>query len=1307
MSFPNDSILRRVVVQVWHEETCIGSGCVVPSSRNNGVFYCFTALHCIKDANTKLFLFSDEGKSEPLEYESMILDEQHDAAILKVNYSAEWYPKEVFVGHINSTYDCAVLVGYPSLRKGDIACYNVKLGHSDVIGRGSFYVCLEDTYTFSDELHEQVVGISGGGCFSIEDNSDYKLIGIETGFVDKQQSFGEIACLDLSIFKELLQKEGWQELERPKYHYSSIPWSNGCNVLDKQKEYDNYDTWIDTVTSVNLIPEIQGHLLSGEVVEPLLLCGFSGIGKTRTVLQACAQDGELSNALIFDSFNDFSEVFQQYLRNYLRSSAEEPVYLIVDNIKIDDWYDLKASIKPYKNAHAVAIAEMGVEDQRTDFPMLRMEPCKEDDVVRIIKNAHPSLDEEDLHAIFRLSDNDLRFALLIAYAYERAPDRCGWNIREMKSDTTSASRIVNRIMHQVEGLSDNEAVKVFSMFVDFGYQNNGRSELEFLSRYFHMSEAFLKQRIDICIGHRLGIQKGNYFELSPRALARFLFSENFSKLIMDFPSFMEQIPTQEMRIRFFERARECGSVTWEEVKGALAPWFQNKYGKTRWDIFPGLDGKNIARLSIGDDVLFSAREAMTYVEFVPEVGLPWLLSLITAGKENLDSFSGYNSGRREIVWTCEHLACFHDFFGKCEQILFYLGLHETEQGISNNSRGVWSDLFGLLQSNTEVSFEDRFLLLLSRMQNYHDEWDTSMIDKALGVALSWGGTRLLPPKMIGGRLTPENWAESHIKNLSDLISIHERALSYLHESYNSLSRTMRQVVFYRLKAEMRNYTAPMIGAYAPFLREEYRRTLEQFAETQDDRLQIIIEIENQTTFLKMLKEKDKEESGGITNQNLFLQQWKDSLSETDFVSRLKVLLSKNIYFSKEDILPEITESAIEFLKLDDMSLTLTSILSSHTWNEYTLGRFAERVGEVDDEFKLRVIAEKMFADGQSTFSEDYFRGICNRESSIPSFLQKILDACVDSNPRGVLHMSVSYDVSDSGLNRILDLLERGEIDNSVLMLTDGRWNEFISQERAESILSLLAKNEARDSCYHFLRIGREWTKVFQQPAFSDFLLSQTKQLSYATLRHFSFEFIPLLEQIPGNRLLDCLILAIQSVDYGNVNGIPIEHYNYIKSHSKGVYSREIANEICNRIEACSLNFMYGVSCSPMVQLLAASPVLEWVGLDEKARAKLIAYHLPMPSLKEISVPSVTLAVLEKYGADKSVFQRFLSGIHAYEVYSYDEVAKGREATSTVLKQYAAHPSKAIRQWAEYETSRIEEILAHKRELEAEYSRFQE
>lgn len=1307
MSFLDDSVLRRVVVQVKCGESVIGSGCIVPSSRSDGQFYCLTARHCIEQKNFELFLRSDGGELEPLLYDNTLLDEHHDAAIIRVHYPAWQYPKDVYIGKLNSSHDEVTLVGYPLLRKGDISCITASFSHSDLPGKSEFYIHLKDIHTFTAELSEQVRGISGGGCFSLDGSHDCKLLGVETGFVDNQQSFGEIVCLNLNVFEELLQKNGWTELERPKYRYSSLSWKCGRNVLDKRDEDENYDSWIDTDASVNLIHEIQEHLLSNNDNTPLLLSGFSGIGKTRTTLQACTQNSELSNALIFDSFDDFSSV-QQELRSYLRSTTDEPIYLIVDNIKFDDWYDLKAFIKPHKNAHIVAIAEMGKEPERNDFPMLRMEPYEEEDVVRIIQKLHPSLDDEDLHAIFRLSDNDLRFALLIAYTFERAPDRIEWNIRGMTSDTTSAKRIVDRIMSQIDTISDDNSIKIFSLFVDFGYQETGRRELEFLCQYFQLSPALLERKINLCLDHHLGIHKGFYFELSPRALARFLFSEYFATLIPDFSDFMEQIPTHEMRIRFFERARECGDMTWEEVKGALAPWFRSKYGKTRWEIFPRLGGSNTTSLTLGDDALFPIREALIYVEYVPEEGLQWLYSLIvTAGDEILKTFSGYSSGRREIVWTCEHLACFHEHFEKCEEILFHLALNETEHRISNNSRGVWSNLFGLIQSNTEVPFEDRFHLLLHRMEIYQSEWETELFDQALSAALSWSGMRLLPPKMIGGRLTPQNWAESHIQTLSDFVNMHRNILSDLYRGYDSLPPSMRQVVFQRLKTEMVTYTSPLICSYAPILCDEYRKTLERFAETLDDRVEIMIEIEKQLFSIKVLQDNNEEGDKGIPNQLPFLRQWHDFLSDMDFISRLKVLLSKNLYLSEKEVLPELTNAATSFLKLEDPQLALSSIISIRTWNENTLGRFAEIVGKLDINYKLMPMAEKMFAAGKNTFSLDYFRGVCSREQSIPNYLQEVLDRCLDCNPCGVMRMSVTNDISDSGLRRVLILLERGEIDNSVLGLSDQRWLAVISRAQAEKVLTLLLANEVKESIYCFLFLSKEWIKVFQEPAFTEFLLLQTAKIPTAELRQYSFAFVPLLEQMSTSYLLDCLILAIRSLDYGNIRGIPREQYNYIKAHSNGPFSLEIANEICDCILEHSKNLVFGISCASIVQLLAASHVLGWIGEDEKTRAKLIAYNLPAPFLKEVFVPSVTLAVLEKYHSDESVFRNFLAGIHAFEFYDYNEVAQNWDTTRAVLEEYATYPSKAIQRWAEYELNRIKGILGKKQIMESEESRFEE
>lgn len=837
MNLGEDSILRKVVVQLRVQDNVIGSGCIVPSAQD-GLFYCLTAKHCLEKGEVTLCRLADSGEVISLEYTEQITNNDLDASILRLTCPYDDYPQNrVFIGKVNPmlSHSTITLTGYPENRKGDFASCRVECHRSDVLSNRVLYFNLQNINTYADNLYEQIVGISGGGFFALDDGSQYKLLGIETKFVDKKQTFGEIVGLDLSVFEKLLADNQWPPLARPRYQYASQTWKYGKNVLDVPLEH----SWVDTQPSLPLIEKIQNHLL-GETNDPLLVSGFSGSGKTATVLRACTENPELSNAIIFQSYQQFSDAFNSGLCQYCRNAIDEPVYLIVDDLTINEWYTLKQDIKSCPNIRAVAVAELGVEQDRRDLNMLRMEPCGQEDVTAIIHNAYPSLDEEELLAIYRLSRNDLRFALLIAYIYERAPDRLEWNMHHLSSDSTSASIIVNRIMSQVSDLSKNDAVKIFSLFVDFGFLGTGETELNFLSNYFSIKKTKLKGAIKTCFNHQLGIQRGNYFELSPRAFARLLFTEYNDDLIDNIPNFMDQIPTDLLRERFLMRARECGENTWMEVRDALSSWFQKKYGHAVWTESISIYGRSSFKPSIGGEGVFSVKEAMTIVEFLPEIGLPWMKQLIfSAGSTVLDKFGMYSNDRREFVWTCEHLACFEEHFDICEEILFELGLHEADFGLANNSRGVWSELFALLLSNTETSFQKRLQLLLRRMKSFLIDWPKQMFQSALNAALSWSGSSLLPPKMIGGRLTPESWEKRNIETMQDLIDVHIWMMGQFYDTIG-FPHDMQQIIFDCLKAHMADYTNLTIVRFAPELLNVYCKALERYAETPDQRTEIVI-----------------------------------------------------------------------------------------------------------------------------------------------------------------------------------------------------------------------------------------------------------------------------------------------------------------------------------------------------------------------------------------------------------------------------------------------------------------------------------
>lgn len=1288
------SLLRKVLVYIQSGENK-GSGWIV-SSIESGKFYCLTAQHCVDNKSMDLFMIDNSENEIPLNYRDVITDDKNDIAIIDVEYPFKEYPLDhIFIGKINTLYHTGGLAGFPISRNGDLAVYTVKFQRVDPCNY-KISICLDNANTSKELLYSQIKGISGGGIFAVEPDHEYKLLGIETEMADNLDTFNEVMGTSVEAFNTLLHENNWPLLSRSRYYYSGASWNEGRNVLVIKKEkYNINNDWVGTKAATTIIKDVQLSLLEKQET-PLLICGYSGIGKTRTVLEACIQNPELSNTILFNGYDDFLHFFNYKLREYCSSATEEPIYLIVDDINLDEWNELARKIRSYTNIRAVAIAEMGSRQiQSAHRYIIQMIPNDEADVIKIVKNVCPSLSEPELQTIYRLSSNDLRFALLIAEYYSNFEDKHMWLIDH------SALSIVERIMKQVVKV-DNEnyvaIIEIFSLFVDFGYQGNAADEVEFIAKYFNINKSLILRAINFCIDHHLGINKGNYFELSPRAMARLLFSKYYLDLIKDFSEFINQIPNEELRRRFIMRAQECDEQTWKEVQDALASCFQRKYGNAVF-LSVQLHGIDILKLSSG-----SIKEAMTYVEFMPESGLLWMRNLINgAGNKALKNFSGMS--RREIIWTCERLACFQENFYICEEILYILSQHETEEGISNNSRGVWSALFGLGLANTEVSFQDRFNHLLSRMRSYKGQ-DEDLFIAAINCALSIEGVRILPPKMVGGRMTPECWSEKNIQSFDDEIKIYFWILTKLKENVVAMSPTIRQVVFQCLKGKMHDFVSPVISQFNPDLLNHYFVTLECFSQGVDQHTEIVIAINKQVEYERLLQERHKEKLE-IPQRINYLIQKRKQFEDTDFISRLKICLSENIYLNNNAQTEKIKDLAQELLSDNNALQIFDQILSIDNIKDHLYIFFAEILGELDFDYKFIQKINNNFITGNNYFSEYYYLGLYNRIKKLPDFIVQELEKSISENPFGVLKISVLCDFTDTGRKRILKLLQKGIVNNSILGLGEKNWATILSIKDMKEILNILIKNGTTNGAYYFFQLGRLWLRNFQSDKLVDSLFQCMADLPKAVYRHHTLEFIRLMESMPPQFTHKCITLVIQSIDFSSSIDNQYYQIDFIKKHAKGPYAKEIAYEVCSCLEAQSEHTQSGFSFSLLINMLSAQAILQWIRIKGNKRAELIAYHLPSPSLEKQFIPEVTLIVLKEYGNDKEVLNRFLSGSHALKVYNLNEVAHTSTTTLKVLEAYKNDSLMAICQWAEYERNWINGILKQKQEFDAKEGRFRD
>lgn len=513
---------------------------------------------------------------------------------------------------------------------------------------------------------------------------------------------------------------------------------------------------------------------------------------------------------------------------------------------------------------------------------------------------------------------------------------------------------------------------------------------------------------------------------------------------------------------------------------------------------------------------------------------------------------------------------------------------------------------------------------------------------------------------------------------------------------------MRQVVFQALKDHFAEYTSSisMFSSIALFAR--YRKVLELFADTTEQQLEIVVEINAR---LEYEEYRCKNGCNNCASDRWIreLTQWRDSIAQTDLISRIKICLAEP-FLDTDDCMERINGLAIELIESADALDILATILSLDNIHDYSFSRFAQALGKADTSYKLNEVIGENFVSGGNSFSENYYFGIYGRLKEMPDFLKQTLCNAFDRNPEGVFRVSVVCDFSNEGTERIIGLVEKGMINNYVLSLGEQWQTRQLSLEQMERILSALVKGSSRNYVLFFFLIGEMWLKASPSVELEDILYQYTIELPLKECQHNSTNFVKLIELMPRH-FRECLNLVIQSIDYSSFLNTQPAQVSFVQKHSRGQYAKEIAFCVCDCLEAQFDQIFCAHSFSMLIYLLAPDMVLDWIEQEPDNRAKIIAFHLPMPSLHEQNVPEITLKVLEQYGSDEKVFRKFLFGIHAFETYTLEGVKENSEKTFKVLEEYMKHPFALIRKWAEYETERIKGLIKEKEQFDAADNRF--
>ncbi|MEK4713320.1 trypsin-like peptidase domain-containing protein [Sporosarcina sp. FSL K6-5500] len=1246
----------------------------------------FTAKHCLEGTLEEAQSFSkanieilrlENGEWNSIEVIDYKLHDEADLALIIVKSPENL--EEILLAEKNYRENVTIY-GFPQHTRShrnpaESFDANLLKEQSNIIELKTEY----DLSTFDRGAATYLPGFSGSGVFIETTDRKIALVGIFTEIKDRQVAYRTLNAESIEQFNEIIASTEYQQLPMLKPDYILKKVFPHAKFLSEWKKDErlNSTEWIDSERNRLLINDIHHHFFNNDEINILHLVGRSGIGKTRSTLQACSEKEELSNVLYFNSYVSFIESVNKYIFDPYKR-----YHFVIDDITINEWESLNRMFS-LSNIRVITLGVSPEHKIRAIEGLRIIEQPSDEDIISLIQSVNPFIDPLGRENISRLCDKDLRLLILLLNTYHR--EQSLTSMLHVGDRFSSIDSTLDRILHQFASeLGDiNEFKKYYSklcLLIDIGIAGEYKKEIIYLSDYFGLNQQSMFGFIDKASKCWLGLIKNEFFETLPRALSRYIFeNDSWSFVKNDLSNFINGMPTNQMKKRFINRVEECHETFRQEVGAELSAWFLETFSEERLELLNNVDNAKVFKV---------------YTEFAPEIGLGWLKrTLKRASSEELLNFKGNggflssNKERRYIVWLCEHLACFKEYFWACEEVLFILAQNETELHISNNSKGVWTGLFTPILSNTEAPFEGRYSLLMKRLKNSTILNIDLMLDAIVPV-FNGVGMKMVPPKVIGGRVVPQEWRPATEKELYDL-----------------KIKAMKTLV-----SNLRDIQGERIEISNNFIIKEFRMFVD-YGAIEDLKdifrkygIQEETEIKLKNAIEELLYSHDK--YGHFVKNVESLKDWLDELSDSSFDALMKGYLLGDYwgnYHRKGELAVDgdIDYLAKEVLK-NNISMDSYLELVGDTQNNIFLQKLMRRIGFLDmkshfKDFIINCIKE----DKDTIIIIAYLQGLVSKECSLPDIYKSLLDEYEEKFPNSILSIVIDCEINNSGYDRLLRIIQKDmSLIRSLLPMQYGTWNEILSNSQMyELFLQIESASSDILSRYIILKLAhgyhRQNAKTVATPEMSVLL---TKILLECLIdENYKFDdwdwqqvFEIVSEELIDHKIsLLVVILKSKKAGHSNLEHIALE---YLKKFAKEGYSEYVMSSLGTVMLNDNNYIFYLHVYRGLFESIEIEIVKKWVEENGINAARALARHIESPASKgedKAYVPPLTEWILSTYEWDDRLFREFIAGRHSFEVINISEAIENYENLKVKMEPYLNHGVSRVRQWAEYEIKQSE------------------
>jgi hypothetical protein len=467
------------------------------------------------------------------------------------------------------------------------------------------------------------------------------------------------------------------------------------------------------------------------------ITGLSGLGKTRLALEAFRPDNskpddiQLSNSVVYFDFSFITNEIVSEIISWQQRELEG--ILVADNCPLQVHKQMQEVIEHSNSKLSLISIDYNPEKDSGLCPYIELNPqTNSEKVIKgILQNSFPGLRDPDISRVIEFAQGFPKMAVLLAHSTLRAEPDIG---------TLKDADLIHKLLwgRRNPDKAANDVISACSLFERFGFNEDLKQQRNFIAKdichlndidFYSYCQSFIEHGI-IDIGNR-------YARVIPPPLAIHLAAEWWQKFPPErFLEFIETIPEemkeafwdQTKHLHFVPRARELV----EQFVGVDYPFGQAEVLNTE----------------------MGSRLFRSFVEVNPESTSEAIYRAFAS--KSREELLTVGPGRRNLVWALEKLCYWKSTFPKSWQTLLKFASAESETW-SNNSTGIFLQLFHIYLSGTEVPCSERLNFVRSVLETA-DDFETKVLLNALGEGLKYGQfMRAAGVERQGSRAALKDW----------------------------------------------------------------------------------------------------------------------------------------------------------------------------------------------------------------------------------------------------------------------------------------------------------------------------------------------------------------------------------------------------------------------------------------------------------------------------------------------------------------------------------------------------------------------